>query len=82
MNSLDSNGGSNFLDKLRPFNFESTVCDEGKIDKEPITSTSQGNKFKRDWKGNLGWYLCRKCKLMSINLQNFCLKNEVSNDIL
>ena len=48
MNSLDSSGGSNFLDKLRPFNFESTVCDEGKIDEERITSTSQGNKLKRD----------------------------------
>ena len=48
MNSLDSNGGSNFLDKLRPFSFESTVCDEGKIDEELSTSTSQGNKFKRD----------------------------------
>ena len=53
MNSLDSNDGSNFWDKLRPFNFESTVCDEEKIDEEPITSTSQGNKIKRDWKGNL-----------------------------
>ena len=71
MNSLHSNGGSNFLDKLRQFNFESTICDEEKIDEEPITSTSQGKKFKRGWKENLGWYLCRKYKLMSIKYTEF-----------
>ena len=80
-NSLDS--FPNF-DKLKPYAFEPTVNDNENTDGEVSSSTMETKKAEKERKGNLDWYLCGKCKFMSINAESLCYreKNEVSDEIL
>ena len=60
--SLDS--FSNF-GKLKPYDFEPTVSDNGNTDEEVSSSAMQTKWAEKERKGNLDWCLCGKCKAMS-----------------
>ena len=79
--SLDS--FSNF-DKLKPYDFEPTVSDNGNTDEEVSSSAMQTKRAEKERKGNLDCCLCGKCKAMSTNAESLCCreKNEVSDEIL
>ena len=76
--SLDLDSFSNF-GKLKPYNFEPTVSDIENTDWEVSSSTMQTKKAKKEWRGNLDWCLCGKCKTLSTNAESLCCceKNEI-----
>ena len=82
--SSDSlNSFSNF-DKLKPYDFESTVSDNENTDGEVSSSAMQTKEAEKERKGNLDWCLCGKYKAMSTNTESLCCreKNEVLDEIL
>ena len=79
--SIDS--FSNF-DKLKTYDFESTVSDNENTDGEVCSSTMETKEAEKEQQRNLDWCLRQKCKAKSTNAESLCCreKNEVSDEIL
>ena len=74
LSSSDSLDRFSNFDKLKLYDFEPTISDNGNTEGEPSSSAMQTKRAEKERKGNLDWCLCEKCKTISTNARRLCCR--------